>query len=112
MPSLSTNLSKKNPMDWHNEKFVICDVKLAVSLQERSKIATWYSFIVQKEHLFLRNIYFEENLEKSENISSLENYCNAFDYFLHVAVLLNKSYNKNCNVEDVDLNVMATFLDR
>ena len=51
------------------------------------------------------------DLKKSENIGTLKNYYIAFKYFLHIVVLLNK-YNKNSDVEDVDQNVMATFLDR
>ena len=61
--------------------------------------------------MFLKNIYSDVDLKKSENIGTLKNYYIAFKYFLHIVVLLNK-YNKNSDVEDVDQNVMATFLDR
>ena len=61
--------------------------------------------------MFLRNIYSDADLKKSENIGTLKNYYIAFDYFLHTVVLLNK-YNKNSDIEDVDQNVMATFLRR
>ena len=43
---------KKKPIDWSNEKCVICYLKLAVNLQEvcqkTKKITTWYNFTVQK----------------------------------------------------------------
>ena len=52
-----------------------------------------------------------EDLKKIENISTLKKCYTAFDYFLHLVVLLNKYYNKNSNVEDVDHDVMETFLD-
>ena len=78
-------------------------------MKKLKKITTWYDFIVHKEHLFLKNIYSDAGLKKSENISTLKNYCIAFDYFLYVVILLNKYYNKNNDVEDVDHDVMATF---
>ena len=106
---------KEKRIDLPNEKCVICDLKLAVSLQEgcekkKKKMTTWYNLTVQKEHLFLRNIYPDK--EKSENIGYLKKYYVAFDYFLHIFVILNKYYNKNSNIEDVDHDVLETVLDR
>ena len=60
----------------------------------------------------LRNIYSDKILKKSENISDLKIYFIAFDYFLYIVELLNKYYNKNSNIEDVDHDVMATILDK
>ena len=45
-------------------------------------------------------------------MSNLKLYFIASDYFLRIAILLNKYYNKNSNVEDVDHDVMATLLDK
>ena len=42
------------------EKKKSCDSKLAISIKEwhqTEKPTTWYNFVVQKEYLFLRNIY-------------------------------------------------------
>ena len=96
---------KENSIDRSNEN---CVILLKVS----SKSTRGYNFTVQKERLFLRNIYSDELLKKSENMSDLKLYFIAFDYFLRIAVLLNKYYNKNSNVEDVDHDVIATFLDK
>ena len=60
----------------------------------------------------LRNIYSDKILKKSENISDLKIYFIAFDYFLYIVELLDKYYNKNSNIEDVDHDVMATILDK
>lgn len=52
--------TRDNPIDWLNQKCEICNFKLAVSLSNRykkDKLTTWYDFSVQKEHLFLQNIY-------------------------------------------------------
>ena len=106
---------RESPTDWSNQKCIICDLKLAISLREEQqkteKLTTWYNFTIQKEHLFSRNIYSDNELKKYENISTLEKFYQAFDPFLHVVVLLNKYYNKNRNNEDVDHDVMETFLD-
>lgn len=47
--------TRDNPVDWSNQKCVICNFKLAASLNEGHgtyKLTTWYDFIEQKEHLF------------------------------------------------------------
>ena len=77
-----------------------------------NKITTAYDFTVQKKHLFSRNVYSHVDLKKSENISTLKNYYLAFNYFLHIVVLLNRYYNKNSYIEDLDHDVMATILDK
>ena len=106
---------RENPIDWSNQKCVISDLKLAISLsegyQKTEKLTTWYDFTIQKEHLFLKNIFSYDELKKPENVSTLENFYRAFDLFLHVFVLLNKYYNKNSNIEDVNHDVMKIFLE-
>ena len=93
--------TRNNPIDWSNKRSVICDFKLAVSLNEvhdtdklttwydftvqkevhdTDKLTTWYDFTVQKEHLFLRNIYSEQELKQSERIKDLKQH---FEAFLH-----------------------------
>ena len=81
-------------------------------MKKTKEIATWYKCTVQKEQLYLRNIYSDVDRKKFENSSTLKNYYKAFDYFLHIVALLNKYCNKISNIEDVDHDVMATFLDR
>ena len=75
--------TRNNPIDWSNKRCVICNFKLAVSLNEvhdTDKLTTWYDFTVQKEHLFLRNIYSEQELKQSERIKDLKQH---FEAFLH-----------------------------
>ena len=107
--------SRENPIDCSNEKCVICDLKLSVSLndgyEKTEKTTAWYDFLVQKEHLFLRNIYSYEDLKKSENISALQNITMPLTIFFDIVVLLNRYYNKNSNVVDVEHDIMETFLD-
>lgn len=60
---------------------------------------------------FLRNVYSEQELKQSERINDLKQYYEAFEYFLHIVVLLNKYYNKDSEIEFVDHDVMENFLD-
>ena len=105
---------RENPTDWSNQKCVICDLKLAVSLsegyQKTEKLTTWYDFTVKKEHIVSRYIYLYDELKKFENVSTLENFNRAFVFFLHLIVLLTKYYNKNSDTEDVHHDVMEIFL--
>lgn len=107
--NLKKKFLKENSIDWSK----ICDLKLAVSTKkghQTERPTTWYNFVVQKEYLFLRNIYPYDDLKKSENVSSLEKYCKAFGFFLHVAVLLNKYYNERIRVEKLNDDIMKIFL--
>ena len=76
---------RKSPINWSNQKCLICDLKLAVSLckgyRKSEKLATWYDFIVQKKHLFLRNIYSYDDLKKSKNVITLENFYHPLSFF-------------------------------
>ena len=55
---------------------MIWNLKLALTLnksyEKTGKLTTWYDFTIQKEHLFLINIYSCKELKWSENISTLE----------------------------------------
>ena len=65
----------------------------------------------KKNIYFLRNVYSEQELKQSERINDLKQYYEAFEYFLHIVVLLNKYYNKDSEIEFVDHDVMENFLD-
>ena len=104
--------TKNNPIDFSHETCVICSFKLATGTQYGDDIwYDWYDFTVRKEHLFLRNIYSSQELKQSENIKDLEHYYRAFDYFLHVTILLSKCYNKNSKIEFVHHDDMVRLLD-
>ena len=106
--------TRNNPIDWSHETCVICGFKLATGIRHdhnHDNLTTGYDFTVTKEHIFLRNIYSSQELKQSKNIKDLEYYYRAFDYFLHGTLLLDKSYNKNSEIEFFDHGNMARFLD-
>ena len=65
----------------------------------------------KKNIYFLHNIYSEPEVKQSERINDLIQYYEAFEYFLHIVVLLNKYYNKDSEYEFVDHDVTENFLD-
>ena len=61
---------------------------------------------MQQEHLFLRNIYSQDDLLKKERLKTLEEYYRNFEYFPEVAVLLDKCFSRLTNLtvlEDQDI---------
>ena len=80
----------------------ICGFKLSISTKEghekTQNLTTWYDFIVQQEHLFLRNIYSQDDLLKMERLKTVEDYYRNFEYFLEVAVLLEKCFSRLTNL--------------
>ena len=65
----------------------------------------------KKNIYFLHNICSEPEVKQSERINDLIQYYEAFEYFLHIVVLLNKYYNKDSEYEFVDHDVTKNFLD-
>ena len=76
---------RKSSINCSNQKCLVCHLKLAVSLcegyQKAEKLTTWYDFIVQKKHLFLRNIYSYDDLKKSKNVITLESFYHTLTFF-------------------------------
>ena len=61
---------KENPLYWSKTCFCICGFKLSTSTKEgyekAQDLTTWFDFIVQLGHIFLRNIYGQDDLLKME----------------------------------------------
>ena len=67
---------KENPIVPSKTIFSICGFLLDVHARGEHK--QWYDFIVECEHLFLRNIYSDADLQKMK-INDIEKYCEIFD---------------------------------
>ena len=96
--------TKLNPLDWSKTCCCICGFKLGTSLKEGQEktenLTTWFTFTIQQEHLFLRNIYRHDDLLKMENLKTPEHFYENFEYFLEVVVLLDKCGSKLTNLTD------------
>ena len=89
---------KENPIDSSETCCCICGFLLVTEAghgpEKIAKITAWYDFIVQKEHIFIRNIYSREDILSMENLSTLRNYFKKFGRFLKTVILLERYFNK------------------
>lgn len=103
---------KENPIIPKKTMCSICGFSL--NFEEES----WYDFVVECEHLFLRNIYSEEELKKKKKIQHTNEYREILDRFLEVYPMLENVLEdgdisegfKNFLVEDFD-DSYPTLLD-
>lgn len=69
---------KEYPIDPSKTCCCICgfllDTETSHGHEKIEKITAYYDFSVQKEHLFIRNIYSKEDFLSMENLSTLQNY--------------------------------------
>ena len=63
---------------------------------------TWYNFVVEKEHLFIRNIYSKEELGEMKDISDISDYHEKFKIFIKIVMLLGKKFG-NYRMEEKHL---------
>ena len=79
---IKNQYERKNPIDWENDKCVICKMPLKIdptNHKSSNNEMTYGVFFIRFEHKFLRNIYSYDELTQSEDICSLENYYTAYD---------------------------------
>lgn len=73
---------KENPIVPFKTTCCICGFLLDTEACEEHQ--RWYDFIVEMEHLFIRNIYSDKDLEKMENLKSICNYNACFEKFIEL----------------------------
>ena len=92
---------KENPLNW-SKTCCICGFKLSTNAKEghekTQNLTTWFDFIMQQEHLFLKNICSQDDLLKMERLKTLEDCYRNFEYFLEVVVLLDKCFSRLTNL--------------
>ena len=66
----------------------------------------WYDFVVDMEHLFIRNIYREKGLGKMENLKAICNYCECFEKLIElIPIIENALENPQWIREKEKLNI-------
>ena len=68
--------------------FFLLDIEDGSGNEDDKK--TWYDFVVEKEQLFIRNIYSKEEHADMENISHIADYHREFGRFVKIVMLLKK----------------------
>ena len=75
------------------------------------KETTFYDFVVKKEHLFLSNIYDEDDLKNSDGIKDTETHYKNFKRLIQCSHLLKKYYNGDSEINNVDHGCVETFIE-
>ena len=65
----------------------------------KDKLKTWYDFVVKKEHLFITNIYSQEEVSSTDNISDISNYYEQFSRFIKIVIQL-ENYFSNFRMKE------------
>ena len=71
-------------------------------MKKTEQISTWYNFIAQTEHLFVRNTYNKEEISSMENLSTLENFYKKFNRILETVILLERYFNRLTTLKNGD----------
>lgn len=77
---------KENPIV--SSKIIYCICGFLIDIESPGEAQHWYDFAVEREHLFIINIYSKKELEDIRNICSYREY---FDRFIELVLLLEKT---------------------
>ena len=94
--------NRQNPITAES-KCKICHFPINVSskgLSFKQNEMPYLDFLIRKEHSFIRNIFSQEELKKSKNISTLESYQSAIELFIHLVKIAENEIN---NVESYEM---------
>ena len=81
---------KENPINSSKTLCCICGFRLDIEVKQKKKISTWHEFVVQKEHLFLRNIYSKNDIASMKKIRDISDFNGECYRFVKIVVLLEK----------------------
>ena len=104
---------KENPIDWENGKCVLCRFPLEANPTtcENEKMS-YGDFIIKKEHMFLRNIFSEEELLKSSSIATFESFHKHFIEFLEIVVFLEEEIKSSQLFSDCSYLNLKRFIEK
>ena len=104
---------KENPIDWENGECVLCRFPLEANPTtcENEKMS-YGDFIIKKEHMFLRNIFSEEELLKSSSIATFESFHKHFIEFLEIVVFLEEEIKSSRLFSDCSYVNLKRFIEK
>ena len=104
---------RENPIDWENGECVLCRFPLEANptTSENEKMS-YGDFIIKKEHMFLRNIFSEEELLKSSSIDTFESFHKHFIEFLEIVVFLEEGINLSRQFSDCSYPNLIRFIEK
>ena len=104
---------RKNPVNWKNNRCVICKMPLRVeptSFKTPDDEMTFEDFIIRFEYKFIRNIYTYEQIKDSHHLETLEKYYEVYQKFVAISIGLLSMFN-NYNKNDEINTEVSTFVE-
>ena len=104
---------RKNPVNWKNDKCVICKIPLRVeptSFETPDDEIIFSDFIIRFEHKFIRNIYTNEQIKDLHHLESIEKYYKIYGKFVAISIGLLSMFN-NYNKNDEINTEVSTFVE-
>ena len=105
-------MKKNNEIDWTKTKCCICDFKLNLDLAQgpRSDEMMYLDLVIRKEHLFLRNLFDKDLLNKFEQAKDLATNHENFIRMSNCVWLLCECYAMDSDIEDIVHDCLEHFL--
>ena len=94
---------KKNPINWREDKCVICKLPLKIEATNHNTPnpkMSYGDFFIRFEHKFLRNIYSDEEIQQSPQIYTLEKHYEKYQKFIKICISLLYSFGSNMNQDE------------
>ena len=113
-PFVRIQYQRENPIDWETTKCFICNFPLNINVKGlgyNESDMSYIDFAIRKEHIFLRNIYEVEDLNKSKNIKNIEFYYAAFDRFLKILKCMENELKDAATYDDIYNDDVRNFLE-
>ena len=104
---------KENPIDWEDGECVLCRFPLEANPTtcENEKMS-YGDFIIKKEHMFLRNIFSEEELKSSSSIATFQSFHKHFIEFLEIVVFLEEEIKSSRPFSDCSYVNLKRFIEK
>ena len=112
-PKVKTKYEINNPIIWKKDKCCICNFLLHINpkgLEYQDSEISYTDFLIRKEHKFLRNIYTQGDLLKSENLKDLESYYFAFKKFLNIIIFMEAALKDSMDFNNIIDDDLKKFL--
>ena len=106
-------MNKKNPVNWKNDKCIICKMLLTVeptSFETPDDEITFGYFIIRFKHKFVRNIYTYEQIKDSHHLETLEKYYKIYQKFVAISIGFLSIFN-NYNKNDIINTEVSEFIE-
>ena len=104
---------RKNPVNWKNNRCVICKMPLRVeptSFETPDDEMTFEDFIIRFEYKFIRNIYTYEQIKDSHHLETLEKCYEVYQKFVAISIGLLSMFN-NYNKNDEINTEVSEFME-